>query len=120
MTASKNSGLRARPGVLRLMFAGLLLMALGVLTVRAEGPKADVKIDNFTFAPNALTIRKGTEVIWTNNDDIPHTIVAIGSSLRSKTIDTDRTFSYLFDKTGTFNYICGLHPHMKGKIVVTE
>ena len=117
MNKPTKTGLLARAGLTRLALAGLLLLPLGAL---AEGPKADVKIDNFTFSPGALTIKKGTEVTWTNHDDIPHTVVVIGSSIRSKTIDTDGTFSYLFDKTGTFNYICGLHPHMKAKVVVTE
>ncbi len=117
MTKSTETGLLARTGLPRLALALLLLLPLGAL---AEGPKADVKIDNFTFSPNTLTVRKGTAVTWTNHDDIPHSIVAIGSSMRSKTIDTDDTFSYQFDKAGTFNYICGLHPHMKGTVVVTE
>ena len=117
MNISKKPGLLARAGIPRLALAGLLLMPLAG---HAEGPKADVTVDNFTFSPNALTVRKGTSVTWTNHDDIPHTVVAVGSSMRSKTLDTDDTFSYLFDKTGTFNYICGLHPHMKGEVVVTE
>ena len=67
-----------------------------------------------------MKIKKGTEVTWTNNDDIPHTVMAVGTSIRSKTMDTDATFTYKFDKSGTFNYICALHPHMKGKVIVTE
>lgn len=104
---------------------GLLCLALGIATiaawgVRAESGKMFVKIDNFTFLPGVLTIAKGTEVIWTNEDDIPHSVLAVGTSIRSKPLDTDQTFAYKFDKAGTFNYICGLHPHMKGKIIVTE
>ena len=55
---------------------------------------------------------------WTNDDDIPHTIVLTAIGVRSKAIDTEKTYSYKFDKAGTFAYICGLHPHMKGQIVV--
>ncbi len=55
---------------------------------------------------------------WTNQDDIPHTIVLTAIGVRSKAIDTDKTFSYQFDKAGTFSYICGLHPQMHGQVVV--
>ena len=98
----------------------LLVAALLALpaSVRAEGGANEVSIDNFTFAPAKLTVAKGTEVTWTNHDDIPHTIVMTGSGVRSKTLDTDKSFSYTFDKAGNFAYICGLHPHMKGSVVV--
>ena len=101
---------------------GLLCLAL-VLPVApawAADDKAAVKIDNFAFVPGELKIKKGTSVTWTNNDDIPHTVVGIGTSIRSKTMDTDGTYTFKFDRVGTFNYICALHPHMKGKVVVTE
>lgn len=115
MSLSAKTGLWARRGLLCLALAGVAAMG-----ARAEDGKVEVKIDNFAFLPNELTIKKGTEVTWTNHDDIPHTVVAIGKSLRSKTLDTDASFTFRFDQPGTYNYICGLHPHMKGKIVVTE
>jgi plastocyanin len=77
-----------------------------------------VAIDNFKFNPNPLTIGKGTEVTWVNHDDIPHSIVVNALSVRSKTMDTDATFTYKFDKPGTFFYVCGLHPFMQSKVVV--
>jgi plastocyanin len=43
----------------------------------------------------------------------------LGSSgIRSHALDTDQTFSYTFDKAGTYQYICGLHPNMHGQITV--
>ncbi len=77
-----------------------------------------IGIDNFKFAPTPLTIDKGTEVTWTNHDDIPHSIVLNALGVRSKAMDTDGTFTYKFDKTGTFFYVCGLHPYMQAKVVV--
>ena len=41
-----------------------------------SGSSADVKIDNFSFGPQTLTISVGTTVVWTNRDDIPHTVVS--------------------------------------------
>ena len=119
MTEVENPSLWARRGMLRLALGGLAAVA-AVAAAQAEEGKVAVRIDNFAFVPGELKVKKGTEVTWTNNDDIPHTVVAVGTSIRSKTMDTDATFTYKFDKPGTFNYICALHPHMKGKVVVTE
>lgn len=77
-----------------------------------------VKIDNFSFAPNTLTIAAGSTVRWTNHDDIPHNIVSDEKTFKSKVLDTDEAFAYTFTKPGTYTYFCGLHPKMTGKIVV--
>jgi plastocyanin len=79
---------------------------------------SQIGIDNFKFAPTPLTIDKGAEVTWINHDDIPHSIVLNSLGVRSKAMDTDGTFTYKFDKTGTFFYVCGLHPYMQAKVVV--
>jgi plastocyanin len=97
---------------------GLLLASLLIPAAARSDGGAKITIDNFTFSPAKLVISKGTEVTWTNQDDIPHTIVLTANNARSKAIDTDKTFSYRFDKAGTFAYICGLHPQMHGQVVV--
>ena len=100
------------------LLAGLIL---GSLTLTAAAP-ADgdnrISIDNFTFSPLKLVVAKGTEVTWTNQDDIPHSIVLGAIGVRSKAFDTDGSFLYKFDKAGIFTYTCGLHPQMHGQIVV--
>jgi plastocyanin len=97
---------------------GFLLVCLVIPAVARSGDAAQLKIDNFKFGPAKLTVAKGTEVTWTNQDDIPHSIVLTALGVRSKVLDTDKSFSYQFDKAGTFSYICGLHPFMHGQIVV--
>jgi plastocyanin len=83
------------------------------------GTRTQVKIDNFTFAPVALTIPVGTTVQWVNRDDIPHTVVSDDkSTIKSKPLDTDDQFSYTFMKAGTYSYFCSIHPKMAGKVVV--
>ena len=99
----------------RLAVAAALLTLLGVTTVRAQ--QVTVNIDNFTFAPQELTLKVGDSVTWTNHDDMPHTIVSAGK-FRSKTLDTDGTFSFTFTAAGDYKYFCSLHPHMTGMIKV--
>jgi amicyanin len=78
----------------------------------------DVKIDNFIFSPQELTVAAGTTVTWTNRDDIPHTVVSTEKVFKSKVLDTDDKFSYTFSKPGTYPYFCSVHPHMTGTVVV--
>jgi plastocyanin len=79
-----------------------------------------VKIDNFTFGPKVLTVKAGTAVTWINQDDIPHTIIEKNRKVfRSKVLDTDDKFTFTFNEPGTYDYFCGLHPHMTAQIVVT-
>jgi plastocyanin len=79
---------------------------------------SEITIDNFTFSPKELTIAVGTTVKWVNHDDIPHTVVEKKTTFRSKALDTDDSYSYTFASAGTFDYFCGLHPHMVGQIIV--
>jgi len=102
----------------RFVGSGLLLACLLLPAAGRSDEGNAITIDNFTFTPAKLTVAKGTEVTWSNRDDIPHTIVLTAIGVRSKAIDTDKTFSYRFDKAGTFAYICGLHPQMHGQVVV--
>jgi plastocyanin len=78
----------------------------------------EITIDNFTFTPKELTVAVGTTVKWVNHDDIPHTVVEKKTTFRSKALDTDDSYSFTFSSAGTFDYFCGLHPHMVGQIIV--
>ena len=98
-----------------------ILSCTELVTANAQqgSPTAfEVKIDNFSFGPQAQTVAVGTTVTWTNRDDIPHTVVSTDGVFKSKVLDTDEKFSYTFAKAGTFNYFCSIHPKMTGKIVV--
>jgi plastocyanin len=77
-----------------------------------------VTIDNFTFGPKELAVPVGTTVKWVNHDDIPHTVANKDKLFRSKALDTDDSYSYTFANAGTFDYFCGLHPYVVGKIIV--
>jgi len=105
---------------LPVMIATMLLLGSFIVTASAQPSAADaaVKIDNFVFGPQTLTVPVGTTVTWTNTDDIPHTSVSTEGVFKSKVLDTDEQFSYTFTKAGTYPYYCTIHPRMTGKIVV--
>jgi len=88
------------------------------LSAQQKPETAEVKIDNFSFGPAALTVPVGTTVSWTNRDDIPHTVVSTDGVFKSKVLDTDEKFSFTFSKAGTYPYFCSIHPKMTGKVLV--
>ena len=103
--------------MMRALYLALpLVLILGAGAARAEA--VTVRIDNFTFNAPELTVKPGAAVTWENGDDIPHTVVETGARFHSKPLDTGDQFSMTFEKTGQIDYFCGLHPHMKGKIIV--
>jgi plastocyanin len=100
----------------------MLLLFVGSSSVRAAdqpaAATAEVKIDNFSFGPQTITVPVGATVTWTNRDDIPHTVVSTDGVFKSKVRDTDEKFSHTFTKAGTYPYFCSVHPKMTGKVVV--
>jgi len=117
-------GLTTRFTVVAAIVAGTLLsIPLGTIAssvVRAETTAKEVTIDNFVFTPPTLTVPVGTTVTWVNHDDIPHSVVANQKEFRSRALDTDEKYSFTFATAGSFDYFCGLHPHMVGKVIVTQ
>ena len=96
------------------------MLAFGAIAAQDAATKDtnEITIDNFTFTPKELTVAVGTTVKWVNHDDIPHTVVEKKTTFRSKALDTDDSYSFTFGSAGTFDYFCGLHPHMVGQIIV--
>jgi plastocyanin len=85
----------------------------------ADAPDANrIVVKDFMFTPNNLTIKAGSSVTWSNQDDEPHTVVSDAGLFRSGAIDTNESFSFKFDKPGTYHFTCSIHPRMVGTIVV--
>ena len=81
-------------------------------------PRVDVKIANFVFGPSKLAGTVGQPVTWLNEDDSPHQITIVSTKERSPVLLKGQSHTRGFNTAGTFEYICGLHPGMKGTIEV--
>jgi plastocyanin len=105
----------------RVILARALFLALAICCNGfANAAEVVVTIDNFVFNPPTIAIKSGDTVTWRNADDIPHSIVSTKpGAFRSRALDTDDKYSFTFTTAGTFEYFCGLHPHMKAMITVT-
>ena|SRR5437868_11970694 len=77
-----------------------------------------IVVKDFMFVPTSLAVKVGSTVTWANMDDEPHTVVSDTGLFRSGAMDTNESFSFKFDKPGTYHFTCSIHPRMVGTIVV--
>jgi plastocyanin len=82
-----------------------------------KGSAADVNIASFAFLPAKITAMAGKALTFVNSDDSPHQITVSGGP-RTEVFLRGQRASLTIDKAGEYNYICGLHPSMKGVIEV--
>jgi plastocyanin len=102
----------------KLAASAALAITLASASNASPADTTTVVVKDFMFAPMASTIKAGTTVTWLNKDDEPHTVVSDTGLFHSAALDTNETFSFEFDKPGTYRFICSIHPSMVGTIVV--
>jgi plastocyanin len=82
-------------------------------------PTRTVSIQNFSFKPANITIKRGTRVIWINKDGTQHTATANNAtSFDSGILGPGQRFSHTFKRAGKKAYHCEIHPSMKGSVTV--
>jgi plastocyanin len=82
-------------------------------------PTKTVLIQDFSFKPANITIKRGTKVRWINKDISPHTATANnGRSFDSGRLGKGQRYTHTFKSVGKKPYHCEIHPHMKGRITV--
>ena len=86
---------------------------------KAKDQPSAVVIQNFAFAPDALRVKAGTKVTFTNHDGFDHTVMAKDGSFDSGHLAKDAVFTRTFDTPGTYPYLCGIHNSMTGSVVVS-
>src|ERR687884_1545990 len=82
-------------------------------------PTRTVSIQNFSFKPAQITIKRGTKVRWINKDSTAHTATANnGRSFDSGRLGKGQRYTHTFKSVGTKKYHCEIHPFMRGSVVV--
>lgn len=79
-----------------------------------------VSIENMSFSPQTLSVKKGATVTWTNNDAITHTVTGDTGGPSNTGLAPGGTYSFTFNAAGIFKYHCAIHPTMTGTVTVTE
>ena len=97
----------------------LAAAAMAIMFSASEGAVPNsIEVKDFMFTPTTLTVNAGDKVTWVNRDDEPHTVVSDTGMFRSSAMDPGESFSFKFDKPGTYHFTCSIHPRMVGTIVV--
>jgi plastocyanin len=87
--------------------------------VAADDPS--VKITNFQFSPATLNVKPGTKVTWTNDDTATHSIKdtsPLATPVSQDLVGKGATFSIIYERPGSYSYICGIHQYMTGTVTV--
>jgi plastocyanin len=97
----------------------LALTLLASVGASGAGPAKEhaVTIDGVKYEPAAITVSRGDTVVWVNKDPFPHTVTARGA-FDSHEIAAGKSWKFMPRKAGTFEYVCTLHPTMKGTLTV--
>lgn len=80
------------------------------------GPTVEVK--DFTYTPANLTVPSGATVTWKFEDSAPHDVLADDQSFRSALLNDGETYQFTFTESGSYPYICSIHPYMMGTVTV--
>jgi YVTN family beta-propeller protein len=80
--------------------------------------EAKISISNFTFVPAQITIAPGDTVLWSNDDGAPHGLEYRDGAEGTDLLLPGKSFSRRFDKPGSYDYNCSVHPYMTGRVIV--
>jgi plastocyanin len=104
-----------------IFFAALVLAIPVTLALSsADDTTTTVTISNFAYSPTPVTITQGQSVRFVNEDDVGHSVTAEDGSFDSKVLDKGKSWTYKFDKAGTYKYYCTIHPSMHGIVTVNS
>ena len=98
-----------------------ILTALAVLVWPASEASAathPITIKSYAYGSGSMTISQGDTVTWTNKDSVPHDVVVTNGPVkfRSPMLTEGKSWSYTFNKAGTYSYTCSVHPDMHATV----
>ena len=112
--------------------ASALAVALAACTTSGSGgnagagePVATSTVNlppSYKFEPASISVKAGTTVTWTNNDNFTHSVQFKDGGLLTDAMlmKPGEKTTYTFSTAGTFHYQCSLHPqNMQGTVTVT-
>jgi plastocyanin len=107
----------------RLLFLAALTLGAMLIFGSVAGAQKQatrtVVIQNFSFKPAHITIKRGTRVRWINKDSTTHTATANNGAFDSGRLRPGQSYSHTFKTAGRTNeYHCEIHPDMRGSVVV--
>jgi plastocyanin len=91
-----------------------------ILVVLLAGSSAQGNPD---YSPEDLVIKSSTGIIWTNLDNVPHTVTSLkddGKSFDSSIIKSNESYTLMLSdlKDKEYEYFCTIHPYMNAKFQI--
>jgi plastocyanin len=83
-----------------------------------SGGPATVTVRNFSFSPGDLTVDVGAKVTWKFEDSVQHNVSADDKTFMSDDLNRGHSYSFTFNKAGSYDYTCTIHPQMHGRVTV--
>jgi plastocyanin len=77
-----------------------------------------VTIVGTSFTPGRIDVLAGDSVMWHNNSVQRHTVTAVDGGFASAPLFGGDMFEHRFDAPGAVQYVCTLHPFMRGEVDV--
>jgi plastocyanin len=95
----------------------------GTAAKPANGKKVTVDMHNIQFQPKAITVKKGTTVVWKNMDAVAHDVTKTGGpgpqfASGTGNLQQGDVYKQTFSTAGKITYVCTIHPGMDGTITV--
>jgi plastocyanin len=119
MNAIKVGRLLCVAAALGLLVSGPMSdLAQGAVTQTRQRKTHTVTIEGTSFQPERLTVAAGDTVVWINKDPFPHTATSKAGAFDSGSIAPEKSWKLTPVKAGEFDYVCTLHPTMKGLLKV--
>ncbi|MCS7143236.1 MAG: multicopper oxidase domain-containing protein [Aigarchaeota archaeon] len=99
------------------------------MVVYPPGSPILIRIIGNTYYPKIAKVPLGSQVRWVNEDVLSigsgevtgqHNIAIVSgpSVFASELLKNAESFTYVFNREGEYKYICGIHPYMKGEVIV--
>ena len=93
--------------------------ARAAASATATASSASVTIGDFFFRPKDVTISVGDSVTWTNDGKVEEGHTVTGNGFDSGVLKPGAVYTHRFATAGTFDYVCTIHPNMRGTVTVT-
>jgi plastocyanin len=136
MLLNNTGGAKQLPYLATLFASALIVLLTSATTAGAQKSQeaVTVAIRDFYFEPSQLIVEPGTTVRWVNEGTINHTVFATSpaGAFRSETLSPGESFTHTFPqrfprrspdsstKPGTYEYLCKIHPSIKGSVTFGE
>ncbi len=90
-----------------------------VIVEMAKETATNTECGDQCYVPNNIQVAVGGTVMWKNVDSAAHTSTDVNGSFDSQLVSAGKSFKHKFDTAGTYEYLCIVHPWMKGTVTVS-